>query len=170
MLRRMLQAAFSWAVALVILFEEWGWEPLERAFAKLAHLPFVAAFERWVAALPPRGALAAFALPLLALLPVKLFALWLIAHGHSLYGLTFVLLAKLVGTAATARLFALTRPALMRMAWVARLYRRWIEWTDVLLARVRASAAWRTIGLVRAAARALAERIKSNFNSWRSNK
>ena len=170
MIQRFLKAVFNWAIALVILFEEWGWEALGRAFARLARLPFIAALERWIAALPPQGALAAFALPFLTLLPMKLFALWLIAGGHGFYGLVFVVSAKLVGTAVTARLFVLTQPALMRMPWFARLYARWIVWKDALLERVRASAAWRAIGLARAAARALLERIKSNFNSWRSNK
>ena len=30
MIRRALKALFSWALALLILFEEWGWEPLDR--------------------------------------------------------------------------------------------------------------------------------------------
>lgn len=165
MIRRMLKAVFQWAVALVILFEEWGWEPLGRLVAKLARLPFIAALERWIGTLPPYGALAAYAVPFLALLPVKLFALWLIAQGHALYGLAFILTAKLAGTAALARLFALTHPALMRLDWFARLYARWTAWKAVVVAQVRASAAWRAINAAKAAARALAARIKSNFTS-----
>ncbi len=168
MIRRGLKALFGWAVALVILFEEWGWEPLGRAFARLARLPFVAAFERWIATLPPYAALAAYAVPFFALLPVKLFALWLIAEGHAFYGVSFIVAAKVAGTAAMARLFMLTRPALMRLAWFARLYARWTGWKEALLAHVRASAAWRAIGAARAAARSLAARIKLNFNAWRS--
>ena len=36
------------AVALVILFEEWGWEPLQRLMARLARLPLLAWLERRV--------------------------------------------------------------------------------------------------------------------------
>ena len=128
MIRRILKTVFQWAVALVILFEEWGWEPLGRLVARLARLPFIAAIERWVATLPPYGALAVYAVPFLALLPVKLFAIWLIAQGHALYGVVFIAAAKLAGTAALARLFALTQPALMRLEWFARLYARWTAW------------------------------------------
>ncbi len=163
MIRRAMKVVFYWFVALVILFEEWGWEPLGRLIAKLARLPFIGALERRIAALPPYGALAAYAVPFLALLPVKLFALWLIAQGHAVYGVAFIVAAKLAGTAAMARLFALTHPALMRLEWFARLYNRWTMWKEALLAQVRASAAWRTIGAAKAAARALAARIKSNF-------
>lgn len=163
MIRRALKAAFQWAVALVILFEEWGWEPLGRLVARLARLPFIAALERLIASLPPYGALAVYAVPFLALLPVKLFALWLIAQGQALYGIAFIAAAKLAGTAALARLFALTRPALMRLEWFARLYTRWTEWKEAVLVQVRASAAWRAIHAAKAAARALAARIKANF-------
>ncbi len=163
MIRRCLGALFTWAVALLILFEEWGWEPLGRLVARLGRLPFFALVERRIQALPPYASLAAFALPFLALLPVKVLALWLIARGHPLFGLTVILLAKLAGTALVARLFTLTQPALMRIGWFALYYLRWTAWKDALLERVRATPAWRAIGRARAALRALGLRIKSNF-------
>jgi hypothetical protein len=163
MIRRGLKAVFTWTLALLILFEEWGWEPLGRLLARLGRLPFFAMLERRIRALPPYASLAAFALPFFALLPVKVLALWLIARGHPLHGLTFILFAKLAGTALMARLFTLTQPALMRIDWFARYYTRWTTWKEALLARVRASPAWLDIGRARAAMRALGARIKSNF-------
>lgn len=130
-------------LALLILFEEWGWVPLQRAAAFVARLPPLAWLERRIAALPPWAALSVFALPTLALLPVKLAALWLIGRGHALPGLAVIVVAKLVGTAVVARLFALTRPALMQLRGFARAYGRWTAWKEALLARVRASWAWR---------------------------
>jgi hypothetical protein len=41
-----------------------------------------------------------------------------------------------------ARLFALTQPALMRLAWFARLYGWWKPWKDALIARVKSSPVW----------------------------
>jgi len=130
-------------LALVILFEEWGWLPLQRAAAFVARLPPLSWAERRIAALPPWPALSVFALPTLALLPVKLAALWLIGRGHAGLGLAVIIAAKLVGTAVVARLFALTQPALMQLAWFASLYTRWTRWKEALLAQVRASWAWR---------------------------
>lgn len=50
MLRRALTTFFSWALALVILFEEWGWEPLARALAALMRLEwFARLYGRWSA-------------------------------------------------------------------------------------------------------------------------
>ena len=144
-------------LALVILFEEWGWAPLQRAMARIARLPVLAAIERRIAALPPHAALVVFFIPALALLPVKLLALWLIGQGQRLLGVLLIVAAKVVGTAVVAHLFALTQPALMRLPWFAHLYTRWSAWKTALLARVRASWAWRA---GRALKRRVAQRLR----------
>jgi hypothetical protein len=144
-----IKAIAVWLFALVLLFEEWGWEPLQRLVARITHWPPLAALERRVAALPSWAALAVFALPGLLLLPVKLAALWAISRGHALLGLLVIVAAKIGGTAIVARLYALTQPALMRMAWFARWNGRWTVWKNDLLARVRASWAWRVARVMR---------------------
>lgn len=163
MIVRALKSVFSWVLALLILFEEWGWVPLGRLLARLGRLPIVALLERRIQSLSPRASLAVFFLPALGLLPVKLLALWLIGQGQALLGVAVIVAAKLAGTAVVARLFTLTQPALMQVGWFARIYLRWTGWKEALLARVRASAAWRAIGLAKAAARAAIERIRSIF-------
>jgi hypothetical protein len=140
---RALRRGLGWLVALVILFEEWGWEPLQALLARIGRLPPLAWLERRIAALPPGPALVVFAAPGLALLPLKLAALALVARGHVGLGLLLVVGAKLVGTAVVARLFALTRPALLRLAWFERVYVRWVAWKGALMAQVRASVVWR---------------------------
>jgi len=140
---RWLRAFFGTLLALLILFEEWGWEPLQRVLAKLAKLPPLAWLDRRIARLPPYGALAVFFVPALALVPVKIGALWLIGRGHAGLGLALIALAKLAGTAVLAHLFALTRPALMRLAWFARWHARWMAWKAGLLLRLRDSGPWR---------------------------
>lgn len=146
---RFLLRPFEWLLALVILFEEWGWEPLQRWLARIGQWPGFRWIEAAVRALPPYAALALFGVPALLLLPVKLLALWLISLGHTGLGLLIILAAKVVGTAVVARLFALTQPALMRLAWFARGYTRWTAWKDQLLAQVRASLIWRTARVTR---------------------
>jgi hypothetical protein len=155
-LRRGLEAL----IALVILFEEWGWEPLQRALGWIARLPPLAWLERRIAAMPPYAALAVFLLPTLMLLPVKLSALWLIGIGHAGLGLAVIVLAKLVGTALLARLFKLTQPALMQLAWFAHWYGRWTVWKEALLSQVRASWAWRV-------GRVLKRRLQHRVARWR---
>jgi hypothetical protein len=138
-LRRGLEAL----IALLILFEEWGWEPLKRAMARLMHWPPLAWLERGIARLPPYAALAVFMLPTLLLLPVKLAALWLLGKGQAALGVSVIVAAKLAGTALIARLFQLTQPALMKLVWFARLYGGWSLWKEALFLRIRASWAWR---------------------------
>lgn len=141
-------ASLRWLVravlALVILFEEWGWEPLRRAFALLARLPLIRQCETLLRRLPPRWAFVVLLLPSLLILPVKLGALWLVAQGRVMLGVGLVIAAKVAGTALLAWLFQLIQPALLQLPWFARLYARWTAWKAGLLAWVRASAVWRT--------------------------
>lgn len=154
MFKRFLTAVFNATLApvlaLLLIFEEWGWEPLARLMNRLARLPLWAHMEAWIARLPPYAALVVFTVPMLLLFPVKLLALYAISQGHALLGLVVVLAAKVLGTAGVARLFTLTQPALMRLVWFARLYGRWKPWKDELMQRFKATAAWRTVaGMVR---------------------
>jgi hypothetical protein len=158
--RAALLAPLKWLLALLILFEEWGWEPLQRLMAAIGRWPGFRWIERWVRGLPPYAALTLLALPALALLPVKLAALWAIRQGHALLGLMVIVIVKLLGTAIVARLFTLTHDALMRLPWFARLYARWSRWKTDLLAWVHASAAWR-------AAQGLKARLRAWWARWR---
>ena len=155
-----LRRAAEALIALVILFEEWGWQPLQRALAWVGRLPPLAWIERRIAALPPYAALAVFLLPTLLLVPLKLAALWLIGIGKTGAGLTLILMAKLVGTALVARLFHLTRTSLLQLAWFARGYERWTDWKERLLTHVRASWAWRV-------GRVIKRRVAQRWARWR---
>jgi len=153
LLLRAFKGLLRWAFALLLLFEEWGWEPLARQLARLGRLPFFAWLERRIRALPPYAALALFLLPTATLLPIKLLALWLIGQGRAGLGLVVIVAAKLLGTAVVARLFMLTHDSLMRLAWFARGYGRWLGWKEALLAQVRASALWQRARRLKAALR-----------------
>jgi hypothetical protein len=141
-LRRVLRLTLGWLITLLILFEEWGWEPLQQVLQRLTRWSLVRRIEQALTRLPPAAALAALLLPGLLLLPVKLSALWLIGSGHPVSGIGLIVLAKLVGTALVARIFTLTQPMLMRMGWFARLYQRWHDWKTLWMTRVRDSAIW----------------------------
>ena len=142
-LKKILQAIATALLIPVLLFEEWGWEPLARVVALLARLPIWARAESAVRRLPPWGAVVVFFSPMLLLLPIKLLALFLLAGGHTKSALLLLLGAKLAGTAILARLFQLVEPALMRIPWFARWYPGWKAWKDNLLFTVRQSPPWR---------------------------
>ncbi|MGM9482482.1 hypothetical protein ACS5PN_14925 [Roseateles sp. NT4] len=147
-------------LALLILFEEWGWEPLRRVFALIAKLPVIRQFEALLKRLPPRWAFVVLILPSLLILPIKLLAVWLVAQGRYGLGVVLVIGAKLVGTALLAWLFQLIQPALMQLPWFARFYARWTRWKADLLVWIRSSGVWRT-------ARAIKLRVKRLFRRGR---
>jgi hypothetical protein len=110
---------FTWVFALVILFEEWGWEPLQRLLRHLVNLLRLQRVEAWLQTLPPFAALLALALPSLMLLPAKLAAFALIARGRIFWGGVVFVTAKLIGTAVIARVFSIVQPSLMQLHWFA---------------------------------------------------
>jgi hypothetical protein len=138
-----------WPLALLILFEEWGWEPLQHALVRLSERLHLRWLEPRIRALPPYAALALFIVPAALLLPIKLLALAAIGHGHIVAGAAVIVAAKVVGTAVVARLFTITHPALMRLGWFAACYARWTAWKQALLAEVRRTFAWRQARVLR---------------------
>jgi hypothetical protein len=151
-------------LALLILLEEWGWRPLAELLGRLARWRPWARLETSIARLPPYAALVAFALPSGLLLPLKFLALALIAKGQLvLAGLLFAG-AKVVATALVARLFMLTKPALMQIGWFAWLYDRFIPWKDALEEYVRSSYVWRVGRFWTARLRKLA---RAQWRLWR---
>jgi hypothetical protein len=140
-----LRRFFTWVLALVILFEEWGWEPLQRLLRHLVALLRLQKLEAWLQTLPPFAALVALALPSLMLLPAKLAAFALIARGQIFWGGVVFVAAKLIGTAVIARVFSIVQPNLMQLHWFASIYSAWKRWKDALLAHIRATPAWQQI-------------------------
>ena len=157
-------------LAIIIVFEEWGWRPLAAALASLARLAPVAKLEAGIAGLPPYPALLVFAGPSVLLLPLKLASLWLIANGQIVFATLLFVGAKIVGTALVARIFQLTQPALMRLAWFAWTYETVMPWKAALIARVRASWAWRFGRLVKERikrrARAVWHALRPSLEPW----
>ena len=135
--------AINIIVALVLLFEEWGWRPLSALVARLARFRLWALTERWIAGLPPYGALLTLAVPSIILIPAKLLGVYLLATGHFVTAGVMIVAAKFASTALIARIFLLTKPALMQIPWFAYAYGVFVPWQEALFARVRDSWPWR---------------------------
>ncbi|MGN6388714.1 MAG: hypothetical protein ACTHL1_04320 [Burkholderiaceae bacterium] len=156
-LKRRLFAPAVYAVAFLLLFEDWLWDRAVRLLAAMPALPWQAALEKRIAALSPYPAVALFALPGLLLFPVKILAVVMIATGHPLSGLALIAAAKIGGTLLVAWIYRLVRPRLLALAWFARLYAWTIAWKDRTIARLRATPAW---WASRRAFRLIARRIR----------
>lgn len=143
MARATLRVSLQVLLALIIVFEEWGWRPLADLLGRLARWQPWAALETAIARLPPYAALVVFVLPSTFLLPLKFLAIFLVAKGQIVLAGLLFLVAKVVATALIARLFLLTQPALMQIGWFAWGYDRVMPWKDALVDHVRASWPWR---------------------------
>jgi hypothetical protein len=146
-------ASLQIAAALIVLFEEWGWRPLAELLGWLSRFRPWAMLELWIAGLPPYAALLVFALPTTILLPLKFVSVWLLASGFLWSAGALFLAAKIASTALIARIFMLTKPALMSIAWFARAYNWFMPWKEVLFAQIRASWPWRYGRMVKIAIR-----------------
>jgi hypothetical protein len=142
LLKRLLTPPLVVVAALLMLLEETLIAWLQRLMAALARLAWVARLEARAARLPPYPAMVLFLLPSLVLFPVKIVALWLLAHGQVLLGGVILVLGKVVGTALAARIYKVLHPTLATLAWFVRAETWVFGWRDRLYAAVKAMPAW----------------------------
>ena len=155
-IRKALLTPLVYLAALILMLEDWLWDLGLRLTEFIVAWPPLLALERRVGALPPYAALCVFVLPGLLLLPVKILALFAIAHGHALSGIAVIVLAKVGGAALVARLYVLTRPALLSLAWFARWHGKFMELKDRWITRLRQTDAFRRVSSLSALMRATA--------------
>ena len=168
-LKRTLAAPFVLLAAIIVLLESWLWDDLQRLAAAIGRLPLLRQIESFVAGLPPYAALAMFTTPSLFLIPVKLLALYFIAHGQPTLGVTTVIAAKVAGTALVARIFTLTQPKLLRIGWFARLYERFVAFNTRVHELLHATVMYRAARRLRLRMRAAwAEYFSKRRTLWRS--
>lgn len=131
--------------ALILLFEEWIWNAMLRATARLVTHSWVQAAERRLAALEPVEALCAFILPMLVLLPFKLAAVYVLARGKFIAGTLVLVVAKVLSTALGARIYYTVRPQLHTIAWYSRWEAAFLAWKHRVVTALRATPTWRAL-------------------------
>lgn len=139
-------------VGLVILLDELL-RPLYRPLiAWFASLRLVARLEEAIGRLPPYGALVALAIPFAIVEPLKLLGLLFLARGALTAGIITTAVGHLAGFLLVERVYHAGRAQLLTIPWFARIM-GWIEAIrQVVIGRIKASAAWqRAVVLVRAA-------------------
>jgi len=144
------------AVAAVLLLVEEALWRLAKIYAVLGKLPVFRQIERWITSLGPYPALFLFAVPSITLAPVKFLALYWLAGGHPILGVSTIFTAKILGTALVARLFQLTKPSLLSIAW--------FRWTHDKIVQLRAAAygVWQNSAPGR-----LFKKLKERFKRYR---
>lgn len=140
--RRILTPPMVVLAALFIFVEEWLWDRMKAAMARVARLPVVRWLEDRLARLPAWAAVLCFFLPGLMLLPVKLGALFLIGRGRVVAGVGVIILAKVLGTAVVARFFTVCKPTLMGVGWFRAGHDWLVRMKELFYAKLRAMPAW----------------------------
>ncbi|MFC0135678.1 hypothetical protein CR105_19260 [Massilia eurypsychrophila] len=163
-LRNRLLSPLVYLAALLLLLEDWLWDLGLRLVRLVAAWPPWKALERHIIALPPYAALAAFVLPAILLLPVKLVALFAIASGYPMSGISVIILAKVGGAAVVARLYVLTKPTLLSLPWFALWHEKFMTFKSYWIGRLKATDAFRRVSMLsqmmRGAARAALARLR----------
>ncbi len=162
-IRALLRPPLLLLAFLYVVLEETFWRWAKALGALVARIPVFAALEALILRLDARAVLLLFAIPIAALFPVKLAALWLIGSGHWLAGAAVLLAAKTLGTAFSARLYVVAEPKLMTIPAFA-----WVRGQVVaLLARAHAfldaSASMRAVRAAAARLRAAAAGLRARL-------
>jgi hypothetical protein len=163
LLLKILAFPFKAIAFVVLLFYEWGWEPLAKWVAKLVRFRWIGWAERKIRYAPPWAALLLFLTPTLVLLPFKLSAFWLMAHGKKLPGVGVLVVAKIVGTAIVAWIFKLTQPTLMQFRWFAWLYPRVKAWKERWVAWIKGTNVWHVAKVFKANVKALIAQVHAKL-------
>lgn len=164
--QRWLFAPLVYLAALLLLLEDWLWNLGAKLMNWLAQWPPLHRLESWICRLGPKAALVLFVLPATLLFPVKLLALWAMGNGYPLTGVVVIVLAKLGGAAAVARLYLLTRPVLMSIVWFAALLGWFLALKERWIERLRATRAWRKLEAARSAFRHWRQHAGPRPGSW----
>ena len=164
-LRRILLTPLVYLAALILLFEEWCWDTgVKLARWLAARLP-LQALDALIQRLPPYAALALFLLPAVLLFPVKIMALLAIGAGHVFTGVATLIVAKIGGAAAVARLYLLTKPTLLSLPWFARWHDAFIALKDRWIGRLKGTHAWRRTRALASAIRASTRALFQGFTT-----
>jgi hypothetical protein len=83
----------------------------------------------------------------------------LLAAGQYWTATGLFIAAKIASTALIARIFILTKPALMQIGWFARGYDWFVPWKDAVFATIRTSWTWRYGRMVKNAIRLEAKQV-----------
>ena len=130
-MRRTWLRPFWIVLALLFLAEAWLWDHLEPIVARIVNvIPWgrlKAQLARLIENLPPWAVLFIFAIPFIAMLPLKFLEVYLLAHRRWLPAIAVLVFAKLLGLGVTAFVFDATRHKLLQMAWFKRMF-DWFMW------------------------------------------
>jgi hypothetical protein len=129
-MRRFKRALWT-TLALIFLGVSWLWEQLRPPIRwVIDRIPLEAvkrAIARFMERLPPYPTLIIFLVPLIALEPAKIVALWLFAKGQWLLGVATYIGTDVLRLGLVSFLFNMNKDKLLSIGWFKTLY-EWFTW------------------------------------------
>ncbi len=162
-LKQILKGAVLAAAVLYFLIDALFLSLIKSIFKRLADLPVVVRVSAWIAALGPYPTLALFLIPLIILEPVKPVSAYLIATGHTLYGVIVFVVGEVLKIAIVERMFHMSRDKLMSIAAFAWAYNLIMPWLDYLRALPAWQAVLRRYQAAKAAVRQFFAKLRRRF-------
>lgn len=126
-MKQVIKRFFVIILAIWLYIEELVWDILQLPLKKL---------QRWLSTLPRYVALSLFVVPLVTMLPFKIFGLWLIANSHVVYGGFVFIVAKIIGTTMLATIFTNCKPALLTINLVNKGYQLYLQFHNWIHVRL----------------------------------
>ena len=136
---------------LFVVSEHVLWAGSRALLRTIAGLSAVRAAHLWLGLLPPYAALPVFLVPDLFSHASELWAGVLLARGHMVAATVLVVLGKGLATVVLVWIYQACEPALLRVAWFARLHHAVLRLRERVLDRVRPARAWLVAVLPRSA-------------------
>lgn len=165
-LRSLLRTIGMVLIALLLLFEEWGWEPLKKLLSWLLRWPFWQRLSARIATLPPYGALATFAIPIMVDESIKIIGLIQMARGHVAWGIAIIVIAKIIGTALVASIYNITEPQLLQLPWFAHFHAWWIPWKNNMMAKVSSTPFWQRLNTMMQTGKHSIKKLAGYIRNW----
>jgi hypothetical protein len=137
---------------LLVVMEHVLWAGSRAILRGVAGLGATRATQLWLGLLPPHAAVPLFLVPELCSHGAGIWATVLLARGHAVTATLIAVLCKGVATLVLVWIYQSCEPALLRVAWFARVHnsvlaaRRWVldrvmPWHEAALRRLRATVA-----------------------------
>jgi len=165
---RILDGTLVILATLIILFEEYVWALVRLVAEWLGRFELLRRAEANLRRLPPWGAFAMFAAPILILLPMKVLALVFLAQGRFLSAMLCFVIAKAVGGLVCAWIYKTTRDILLTVPWFAWLSAKAVALRDYAHDMLRNHPAWMAARNLIRAMRGKIAALRANLGAEKS--
>lgn len=167
-LRKSIISFFVFFAAIFLYFQEWFWNAAKPIIEKISVYKIIQVVEDWVKKLNPACSLLLFVFPAAVVQIAEIWGLKISASGSPFLGTSVYLLAKIFGFMAISRIYYVTKPKTMQIAW----FKAFIDWflkiKGIVYAKLEEVGVWKLIKRMRLRLNLFKNNIIQRFGTKRS--